>query len=87
MSYVKANSILPEELIKEIQKYIQGETIYIPKTKASYQKWGTCSGARKSISERNLSIKKAYQNGYSVHDLMEEYYLSADTIKKIIYSR
>lgn len=31
MTYVKATNILPEELISEIQKYIQGETIYIPK--------------------------------------------------------
>ena len=86
MSYVKANSILPEELIKEIQQYIQGETIYIPKEKSSYQKWGSSSGATKAIAERNVSIKNAYKDGFSIDDLAEEYYLSVDTIKKIIYS-
>jgi hypothetical protein len=29
MKYVKANTILPKKLIVEIQKYVQGETIYI----------------------------------------------------------
>lgn len=28
MAYVKATAILPEKLISEIQKYVQGKTIY-----------------------------------------------------------
>ena len=30
MKYKNANSILPAELIESIQKYVQGEYIYIP---------------------------------------------------------
>ncbi|MEY9971170.1 hypothetical protein ABH966_001536 [Lysinibacillus sp. RC46] len=30
MAYKKASVILPKELLLEIQKYVQGETIYIP---------------------------------------------------------
>lgn len=30
MKYVKAEMILPDKLLKEIQKYIQGEYLYIP---------------------------------------------------------
>ncbi len=30
MKYINANMILPEKLIEEIQKYIQGKYIYIP---------------------------------------------------------
>lgn len=33
MKYINANMILPEKLIEEIQKYIQGKYIYIPKKK------------------------------------------------------
>lgn len=87
MSNIKAKSILPDELMKEIQKYIQGETIYIPKIKSNYQSWGSSSGARRTISERNASIKKAYKNGSSIEELVEAYYLAPDTIKKIIYSK
>lgn len=37
MTYVKATAILPEKLISEIQKYVQGKTLYIPKTESSHQ--------------------------------------------------
>jgi len=87
MKYVKATAILPEELIIEIQKYVQGETIYIPKPKQSYQKWGARSGTRTLIKDRNKSIRNEFQNGKSIHQLAEEYFLSIETIKKIVYSR
>lgn len=87
MKYVKAENVLPENLIAEIQKYVQGETIYIPKSKASRRKWGSCSGARKEMDERNASIKYAFQNGSSIQRLAEEYFLSCETIKKIVYTK
>ena len=86
MRYVKATSILPESLLVEIQKYVQGETIYIPKVEGTYQKWGSLSGGRKKIDERNTSIKNAFYNGKSISQLAHEYYLSIETIKKIVYS-
>ncbi|WP_404451767.1 hypothetical protein LG329_15705 [Virgibacillus necropolis] len=87
MSYVKANNILPEKLIIEIQKYVQGETIYIPKTESNYQKWGTCSGGRKAIDERNACIRNDFKNGKSISQLADNYFLSPETVKKIVYSR
>ena len=30
MSYLKAEDILPKELIETIQQYVNGQTIYIP---------------------------------------------------------
>lgn len=87
MTYVKATSVLPKELVKEIQKYIQGETIYIPKRGKDYSQWGSLSGERKRIDDRNDSIKKAYNNGASMDQLAREHFLSIETIKKIIYSK
>lgn len=87
MKYVKANTILPEKLIVEIQKYIQGQTIYIPKAKNNYKKWGTCSGGRKFIDDRNTTIKHAFQSGKKIEQLAEEHYLSIETVKKIVYSK
>lgn len=40
MKYINANVILPEKLIEEIQKYIQGKYIYIPIKKENYKSWG-----------------------------------------------
>ena len=31
MKYKKASDVLPEELVKEVQKYAAGETLYFPK--------------------------------------------------------
>ena len=87
MTYIKATSVLPEELVKEIQKYIQGETIYIPKPGKSYKQWGTLSGERKRIDERNNSLKDAFNSGVSKEQLAKEYYLSIETIKKIVYTK
>ncbi|WP_456272722.1 CD3324 family protein [Bacillus sp. AK031] len=84
---MKAENILPESLIKEIQKYVQGETIYIPKPKSAYQKWGTKSGGRKKVKERNLSIRTAFQSGTRIDELADDYFLSIETIKKIVYSK
>ena len=83
MKYVKAKAVLPESLITEIQKYIQGETIYIPKQETKHYKWGTRSGGRKQLDERNKAIKEAFKSGIAIHQLAEEYFLSGETIKRL----
>ncbi|MEK3886173.1 CD3324 family protein [Bacillus sp. FSL K6-3431] len=92
MKYVKATTILPEELlveiqIVEIQKYVQGRTIYIPKQTCTYQKCGLLSGGRKKNDERNAYIINEYYNGKCISQLAQDYFLSTDTIKKIVYSK
>ncbi|NDI33178.1 CD3324 family protein [Chengkuizengella sediminis] len=84
---VKANEILPKELLIELQKYVQGEMLYIPKSKKNYQKWGTLSGGRKAIDERNAILKNEFKKGRSISQLADEYFLSTETIKKIVYSK
>nr|WP_160725202.1 CD3324 family protein [Bacillus sp. USDA818B3_A] len=86
LKYINANEILPENLIVEIQKYIQGETLYIPKPEKERRKWGTSSGGRQLLDRRNAAIRNSFISGSSIHQLAEEYYLSTETIKKIVYS-
>jgi Mor family transcriptional regulator len=86
MKYVKASAVLPETLITEIQKYVQGETIYIPKPPSSREKWGSKSGSRRLLKSRNKSIKNAFTNGMTINGLAKQYCLSVETIKKIVYS-
>lgn len=85
MKYVKADAVLPEELIIEIQKYVQGETIYIPKPERTRKKWGAKSGSRSFFETRNSSIRLAFQQGSTIQELAEQYFLSVETIKKIVY--
>ena len=84
--YLKADNIFPEELLTEIQKYAQGELIYIPKPKHSREKWGYYTGSRKVISERNDEICRHYQSGETIDTLAVRYYLSVESIKRIIYN-
>jgi Mor family transcriptional regulator len=86
MKYVKAD-ILPEELLKEVQKYINGVMVYVPKPEGVREGWGVNSGGRKYINQRNHEIRQRFSQGTSIDELSEQFFLSLDSIKKIVYSR
>lgn len=85
MKYRNASDILPDELLKEIQKYASGEVLYIPSEKKRKQ-WGTGSGAKKFYEQRNEEIRhKYFHQKVTIDVLCEEYCLSDETIRKILY--
>ncbi|MBO5030285.1 MAG: hypothetical protein J6C19_04535 [Lachnospiraceae bacterium] len=86
MKYKNASHVLPDELLKEIQKYVTGEVIYIPKPEEK-KKWGEGSGARRFYQERNRKIQADYQDGMTIGELIEKYNLSAESIKRIVYKK
>lgn len=85
MKYINAAEILPKKLLKEVQMYIDGGVLYIPKTTAK-KGWGSVSGSRKFYQKRNEEIRFLYENGYSLESLSKQYGLAHSTLKKIIYS-
>lgn len=87
MKYINADIILPDHLIEELQKYTQGNYIYIPVKKEKHKKWGEVSGYKKEIEERNKKITEEYHSGISTSILAEKYYLSISAIRKIIYKK
>jgi len=87
MNYINADAILPEELLKEVQRHIPGGVVYIPKPKEAHKKWGENSGSRAVVQERNEQIRCLFAAGLTVHELTERFYLSIDSIKKIVYSK
>lgn len=84
MNYKNAQHVLPDELLREVQKYAAGENLYIPKLEER-KKWGEGSGARTYYRERNERIHKAYKNGHSQEKIAEEFGLSVDSIRRILY--
>lgn len=84
MKYSNAAEILPERLLKELQTYLDGELLYIPRS-STKKRWGTDSGSRTFYRERNEEIKRRYQQGSSIDTLAKQYRLADSTIKKIIY--
>ncbi|MBB2183778.1 hypothetical protein H0486_12935 [Lachnospiraceae bacterium MD1] len=84
MGYIQAMEILPERLIEEIQKYIDGQIIYIPKLKSRRCKWGEKTNSKAYFKERNSEIYHSYINGSTVLELSEKYFLAPKSIQRII---
>ena len=84
MSYVKAADVLPQELIDQIQDYIDGGYIYVPRKEMNRRAWGERTNRKSETSARNEEIFRKYKNGMTVARLSEEYYLSPKSVQKII---
>lgn len=87
MKYQNAEEILPAPLVAEIQKYVQGTQLYIPKESGNRMGWGERNGQRRYIRQRNSEIRYHYQKGYDIEQLMAAYHLGYESIRKIIYQR
>ena len=85
MSYMNADDVLPDIFVKEIQKYVDGQLIYIPRKNENSLSWGEKSGTRDKLAERNRTIVKRYYSGETVSKLSEVYYLSEKRIQGIIH--
>ncbi|WP_010248443.1 CD3324 family protein [Acetivibrio cellulolyticus] len=84
--YKNGEVILPPKLLHELQKYIQGEIIYIPKKDKKRAGWGELNGTKFLILKRNTEIFNKYEKGHTTKDLAASYHLSEDSIKKIVRS-
>lgn len=81
MSYINAKSVLPEQIIKEIQKYVNGVNLYIPKVPEANS---ICSSYELELYRRNQEIYKLFLQGEKVSKLAAEYYLSDKSIYRIL---
>jgi Mor family transcriptional regulator len=84
MGYIHALEILPEDLIEQIQAYVDGQVIYIPKMKSKKCKWGERTDTKAYFKRRNLEIYHSYKNGTTVLELSEKYFLTPKSIQRII---
>ena len=84
MSYIKAEEILPEELICQIQKYVDGVYIYIPRKPGTRHAWGQETDYKAELKIRNDRIRSDYAAGTSVTTLSRKYHLSEKSIRRIL---
>ena len=82
MSYIKAENVLPQELIETIQQYVDGKLIYIPRKEK--QAWGSTTSAKAFFRERNERIYEAYKSGMGLQELAERFSLSEKSIQRIL---
>ena len=83
MKYKNAQDILPDHLLKELQQYVSGETLYIPNIREK-KSWGESSGARAYYKKRKAQIRARYGEGVPMENLAAQYHLSVDSIRKIV---
>lgn len=81
MSYINSKYVLPEEMIKEIQKYVNGVNLYIPKIP---EENSNCSNYKLELYKRNQEIYNLFLQGEKVSKLAAEYYLSDKSIYRIL---
>lgn len=82
MKYKNATKVLPNELIEQIQQYVQGEYVYIPIKDR---------GVDTNITEYAIEIQKRDEHIYTKHlegmkniELAKRYSLSESSIRRII---
>lgn len=84
MSYIKAEDILPEELVRAIWQYVDGVYIYIPRNPENHRTWGQNTPYRRELEERNQYIREDAAQGIPIGVLCEKYHLSEKSIRRIL---
>ncbi len=84
MGYSSARDVFPENILRMIQEYVDGECIYIPKKEENKMAWGELTNSKEELLARNNKIYEDYLSGISIQNLSETYYLSPKTIQRII---
>lgn len=87
MQYINAKDILPENLLVQIQQYVKGCAIYIPQYDDIKDSWGTKTDTKIELTKRNNEIKLKKKSRVTIDELMEEYHLSYDTVRSIVYRK
>lgn len=84
MRYVRAQDKLPAELLEQIQSYVDGEYLYIPRKEENKRAWGEGTSSKKETASRNAEIFCQARSGVPVRELAERYFLSEKTIRRIL---
>ena len=85
MSYINATDVLPKVLIEEIQRYVDGQLLYIPRKNENSLSWGEKNGTKEKLAKRNQKIVNCYHSGQTIEELSKLYYLSEKRIQGIIH--
>ena len=84
MKYKKAQDVLPQYMIEDLQKYIEGGYLYIPKKEENKKSWGENTSTKDELNKRNKEIAKKHKKGKTIEELADGYYLPGYSIRRII---
>ena len=84
MRYLKAEDVLPAQLLAQVQEYADGVYLYIPRRDDHRQSWGNSTRYREELEQRNESIRTQHRAGMATRELAEQFHLSVKTIQRIL---
>ena len=84
MRYLKAEDVLPAELLVQVQRYADGVYLYIPRRADHRQNWGSSTRYREELQQRNESIRFLHRGGLDAQELAERFHLSVKTIQRVL---
>jgi len=84
LRYIKAEEVLPEELLEQLQQYVDGQTLYIPRKAENRREWGCGTDYRRELTLRNRQIRDDWNEGMKVDALARKYHLSEKSIQRIL---
>ena len=87
MGYMRAEEVLPPDVLALVQTYVDGKLLYVPKKSCSRGNWGSVSGTKEYYVNRNAAICAEFASGISCCALAEKYFLSEKSIQRILRSQ
>ncbi len=87
MLYIKAADVLPEELLREVQRYADGAYLYIPRISENRLSWGDRTRSKEETARRNRDIYARFQAGEGPRELAGAYFLTEKTVRRIILAQ
>lgn len=84
MRYLKAEDVLPAELLVQVQQYADGVYLYIPRRSDHRQRWGNSTQYREELRQRNEAIRHLHREGLGAQALAERFHLSVKTIQRVL---
>lgn len=84
MDYIRAAEVLPQELIEQLQQYVDGAAVYIPKKEKGKKAWGERTSTKTELAKRNARIYTEHLSGRPIKELAKKYFLAEKSIQRII---
>ena len=84
MKYVNAKDVLPKEIIKQLQDYVEGCYVYIPKKEDAIKSSDKKTEYRIELEKRNEHIYLKHLQNWSHGQIAKLYHLSLPSIRRII---
>lgn len=84
MKYINAKEVLPEELVRILQDYVQGCYLYIPKEEQQQVKDADQTKYGIELEKRDRHIYERYLEGWGVRPIADKYHLSESSVRRIV---